>query len=409
MTRKIERPPAPIQLQMNEPITAKISLLTPVFGGGAESKKIDKDYPIRSASIKGQLRFWWRAARAGGYNTVEEMKEAEERLWGGPSNSGVLSLSVDSNISVQDEPFFEGDRALRGKEALSYFAFPLRPTEDNNNPKPAYTLSGSFTLKLYVDTTHPEYKKNDEVEAKSALWAWRRFGGIGGRTRRGFGAVDLGRDESIEHPELWLKNDYIINKQPPEGVPSLAPSAGAKIATRTTKEAEKAWSELASKFKRFRQGNGLGRNDPQPDKFAGRSRWPEPDVIRHHLHKSPQGASKHQTPIVNVTKAPRGQFGMPIIFHFQNYEHITDVELNIQDKERFASPLILRPVGQKKAAKAMLLILGNRPRLDSTVMTQDKKDTFISVDLNEEEAHEILPLNGEKDPLIAFMHYFKKP
>ena len=52
------------------------------------------------------------------------------------------------------------------------------------------TTINSVRAKVKFDLiiTFPEYQK-EAVEA--ALWAWETFGGIGGRTRRGFGALML--------------------------------------------------------------------------------------------------------------------------------------------------------------------------------------------------------------------------
>ena len=38
----------------------EFELLTPMAGGGIESWIPDRENPVRTQSIKGQLRFWWR-------------------------------------------------------------------------------------------------------------------------------------------------------------------------------------------------------------------------------------------------------------------------------------------------------------------------------------------------------------
>lgn len=37
----------------------EISLVAPLFGGGAEASRTDEAFPIRGTSIRGQLQFWW--------------------------------------------------------------------------------------------------------------------------------------------------------------------------------------------------------------------------------------------------------------------------------------------------------------------------------------------------------------
>ena len=56
-------------------------LISPLFGGGAEPKYADMVSAVRATSLKGQLRFWWRAARAGGMS-LEQMREKEAKIVG---------------------------------------------------------------------------------------------------------------------------------------------------------------------------------------------------------------------------------------------------------------------------------------------------------------------------------------
>lgn len=69
--------------------TRSYELITPLFGGGSEPGKADSDMVIRGSGIRGQLRFWWRACRGGGFNgDLGAMKKAEDRLWGARSKPG---------------------------------------------------------------------------------------------------------------------------------------------------------------------------------------------------------------------------------------------------------------------------------------------------------------------------------
>lgn len=48
--------------------TFRVSLLTPVFGGGVMPAEVEEDRPFRVPSIRGQLRFWWRATQAARFD-----------------------------------------------------------------------------------------------------------------------------------------------------------------------------------------------------------------------------------------------------------------------------------------------------------------------------------------------------
>src|SRR5947209_16197898 len=56
----------------------KYELITPLFGGGVEPKKNNLEQLINGKSIRGQLRFWWRACRGTG--KLAEMKRNESAL-----------------------------------------------------------------------------------------------------------------------------------------------------------------------------------------------------------------------------------------------------------------------------------------------------------------------------------------
>src|SRR5690625_3152748 len=71
-------------------VQASLVVITPVFGGGVESgtshdphlKEIDNVTPVRSAAIRAQLRYWWRACCGTTYDSVQEMWEREAYLFG---------------------------------------------------------------------------------------------------------------------------------------------------------------------------------------------------------------------------------------------------------------------------------------------------------------------------------------
>ncbi len=398
-------------------IDHKFELLTPIFGGAARSRKAitsdnDRDNPLRVSGIRGQLRFWWRAARAGQFNSLEKLSEREAQLWGKGTSPGVVNLRLDSKgTGFSEEQYFEKDSKGRWRPKkpladLAYLGFPLKPSDEDAkagiSAQPAIKIRGTHTL---IATLSPE-NNDDRDDVEAAIWAWAHLGGIGGRTRRGFGAISTTDDVNLES---LLQDPHIIDTPPVDGVPSLAPSAGATLlASGTAQNADDAWKDLAKRYHSFRQGEGVGRNPPQRGKWAGRSRWAEPDVIRHDLWPGFTGAPEHEARITAIRKAPRAQFGMPIIFHF--IEKISDHTLKPHDHERLASPLILRPVGNGKQVRGVALVLGNRPDLNhlgaGIVFEAPKGKKSVEVQLTSAEAATLrAPLNADPDPLRSFLAF----
>jgi CRISPR-associated protein Cmr1 len=62
--------------------TREYKLITPLFGGGVEPNTPDPVTIIRATEIRGHLRFWWRATRGGQFKTIEDLKKAEDMIWG---------------------------------------------------------------------------------------------------------------------------------------------------------------------------------------------------------------------------------------------------------------------------------------------------------------------------------------
>jgi len=69
-------------------LTRTYRLITPMFGGGEEVNRADSVTVVRPSSIKGQLRFWWRALRGWlSKGDVGKLLAIEEAIWGGVTKS----------------------------------------------------------------------------------------------------------------------------------------------------------------------------------------------------------------------------------------------------------------------------------------------------------------------------------
>ena len=68
-------------------VTARCTLVTPMFGGGVTAGEVDRDMPIRASALRGQLRFWWRLLHGAGRKSAD-LFDTESLLWGGISGNG---------------------------------------------------------------------------------------------------------------------------------------------------------------------------------------------------------------------------------------------------------------------------------------------------------------------------------
>jgi len=408
-------------------IERSFRFLTPMFGGGVEVKGPEKPHDpvtaIRVASIRGQLRFWWRACNPGHAESVEQLRQQEAEVWGSTSNPSAVTIAVTKQPGGH-EPFnvYGRDKIgrwapMENREEVAYGAFPLKPGDKDRGQRPG-TLSEfshpDFKLVFHLVIRHPEVHNISLDEARNgieeALTAWSLFGGLGGRTRRGFGAIECSDGTSdLDAAQRFLKK--LEDRRLLDGVPSLCGATLTHASGTTT--ALDAWRRGLSLLQSFRQGKGVGRgagSGPRP----GRSYWPEAEEIR---HQTGSRAPKHQ-PLPNpIRRFPRAAFGLPIIFHFHpgtdsdpgSRGDPADVTLEPIGLKRFASPLIIRVIRKGPQFLPIALKLAGSVVDDRLQLTPTPRHAAdVRSRLTREELRMVRPLSGRvgDDVLDAFIHYF---
>ncbi|MCB1714446.1 MAG: type III-B CRISPR module RAMP protein Cmr1 [Candidatus Competibacteraceae bacterium] len=180
-------------------IEATYRIVTPMFLGDADQKATS----IRPPSVKGALRFWWRAlnwSRAlseTGSNAAAALRwlHAEEaRLFG-------LAAITDSDGNQQGG---QGVFLLRVSQQPTRLSPPVRGWPQNNTgsgylgfglfatkEEPAregLPEGQDFSLELRF---RPQTNDEDLASLREVLKVWGLLGGLGSRARRGFGSVAL--------------------------------------------------------------------------------------------------------------------------------------------------------------------------------------------------------------------------
>lgn len=399
--------------------TIRFKVITPVFGGGVSSsvaeaerhiKEPDRITPIRSAAIRGQLRFWWRVLQKE--TDPKKLWEEEKKIWGMASQPGAVSIRLHQTVSVPtgtavDEwepvPVFRCSFNQEKKrwtvspqndmKEIAYAAFPLQPPKEvpNRREEPRAGVLHRFKREA---TLVLQYPGRLEAQLDETLTAWLILGGLGGRTRRGFGSI-ISDDLDVD-PIPWLeaKGFSFAYSQPTATDPLAALRIGL------------------GKLQRFRQGQLVGRNrgsDPAQPNKAGRSRWPEPERIRTLTKTSDPD---HKQRFVNVDKFPRAAFGLPIIFHFQSKDDPKDTTLKPVGFERLASPLIIRPYRALNGKYGCLAVLLPGRELDHTSLelvgegaSWPAQATLTAAEARSPKS----PLRGNTDPLLSFLSFFQLP
>jgi CRISPR-associated protein Cmr1 len=310
--------------------------MTTVYGGGAETGRNDGFDPYRVPSIRGQLRFWWRASRGASFSTPDKLRQEENAIWGDTDRVSPVRLRILNFKAGVERP--AAQRGAEGRWTDEQPKYVLFPAQENRKEIGPVYRGGSFRLEVRA----PERLVAD---VDGALWAWFTFGGIGGRTRRGCGALYCNA-----YAHSW-KSESLKGDGTPRDWPVLR--GGTAVMGTGKSDWFSCWKSCIDVLQTFRQDR------PHP---RGRSRWPEPDEIRRIRGVHPP----QHAPVNPLHEFPRAALGLPIIFQFKSSEDPEPNTLNViddQDMElRMASPVILKPWAVSATEAIPLLIsLNTKP------------------------------------------------
>lgn len=211
---------------MQKKIEAEFTIVTPMFIGDADQNASD----VRPPSLKGALRFWWRALNWGRMLAQESgdtdkaliaLHNREAELFGLAAHDktggqGVFLLRLkqeDVKSEHLDQKMTPGLRYLLGQG--------LGSSKNGNHISRSALISGTFSASLLF---RPDTKDEDLRSVAEALFAFGLLGGLGSRARHGMGSISLtgwqGGEFSVPQttPEYGkaIKNLLI---DPPEKLP----------------------------------------------------------------------------------------------------------------------------------------------------------------------------------------------
>lgn len=259
-------------------LKASFKIVTPMFLGDADQKASD----IRPPSVKGALRFWWRAINWSRYlklcngrelDALRELHVDECEIFGSAAKDVagithgqsrvILKVTQPEKISfVYDWPATNTDSG--------YLTYGLGATREKPTPRDAIKEGVVFSLSILVRKKITGHKQgNDRLDddfvcgqLKDCLIAIGLFGGLGARSRRANGSItiekidDIDIDIDLSTPEKyesevnkWLNNQDLAETYPPFTALSKY-TKWSKL--HTAKDARKAHASLGQKYKEFR-------------------------------------------------------------------------------------------------------------------------------------------------------------
>lgn len=311
-------------------IELEIRALTPIFKGGSTTAQVDEGRPFRAPSIRGVLRYWWRATSM--LADVEQLRAREEALFGGVHGEGPVASAVSVAILAQQSTL--GPRP--GNKPYAFGVTGRVAEGDARNRQVHINATGRLRVEWRDDGA------GDEV--KRALKALLLFGGVGGRSRRGAGSVWWA--EGLDRPVTI--DDYIaawrglIPQRTTRPWPTLA---GSVLLVGPEKDsADAAWAEGLDGMRDVRASRDV-RQGFVRTRGADLLEWKREDYLKFGQ--------------VGQFQSGRAALGLPI--HFQGTKG--DFFLNPQGNNRYPSPVHLKVVQLGSVFRPLMLALrGPMPR-----------------------------------------------
>lgn len=213
-----------------------LRLVSPAFLRGAE----EDEGTLRESSLRGVLRYWWRIV-FGSVLAERDLKALETRIWGGagkPPTASQIVVRLVPKKRTAAIPFDKEAIARRLPRAfdqkrttgIAYASYGMDDMKKNSNgerirfqrkalePGAEWTLAFSFRPRGEIDPSVLA------VHAELALKALCTFGGIGAKSRKGFGSLDCGKKLNFGENDFWTT---VMNAVVPFGMTPDPDKAGA--------------------------------------------------------------------------------------------------------------------------------------------------------------------------------------
>lgn len=187
-----------------------------MFLSGADQGKAE----LRAPSIKGLLRYWWRAIQAE--PNIDNLKKREGEIFGSSDEKkgGGSSFSIrltHNSLPTTKEKFPKQNIMVTSKgktfpvnvlEYLAYGTYEYKKGEGNVFLREWIRPSTKFNIEMTI------FKETFIEEVIKAMYAFSIFGGIGSRSRNGFGGFTvLNKKDAFESLSNIFLDDDIYNKK----------------------------------------------------------------------------------------------------------------------------------------------------------------------------------------------------
>lgn len=177
-------------------VKLECEIISPMFLSGANINNCE----LRPPSVKGVLRYWWRATHE--HLMLSDLKKRENEIFGG---AGKESKQSDLFIDIPQRTLTQ---SLKLGEK---FLLPHKKEEREKVPRNAFLEGSTFVINLGLKS-----ERNIELTQVKALFLLLSvLGGLGKRTRRGMGSFRVlsidGKEEFSNYNLKKCNLDFVLN------------------------------------------------------------------------------------------------------------------------------------------------------------------------------------------------------
>lgn len=238
-------------------VRLKMEVVTPLYMRGQDSSENPLD-AFRVPSLRGLARFWFRALMGGVIGNTSQNLDCIERLEGQVFGSTEQASLVQFRLEgIPRSRRGVIDRKSSGMSDMNYLAFSLWD-------RPAVPPGESIVLVINVRPgVQGDISQNGLGIVLGSLWLLTHLGGLGARSRRGFGSIAVVNPVSYP-PELEKLPPFICEDSEPERYASFLSSGIGRLANLYQEYArrmlrQKDWGESWSQSARLPKYDILAR------------------------------------------------------------------------------------------------------------------------------------------------------
>jgi CRISPR-associated protein Cmr6 len=190
-----------------------LELITPAFLAGAYqfAPEGEKDCQLRPATLRGLLRWWWRTMHAG-HVDAHTLARLEAAVWGDTHAAGAVRICIRPKGQIKplryDKEAVKQQNRLpdppdkKTTPGLYYFSFGM---DDKRRENGRYYIAPGAKWEVRFTVRPSAYERRNKQgqlspppiplpdpslllqQAQAALWLLCHFGGVGSKSRKGFG------------------------------------------------------------------------------------------------------------------------------------------------------------------------------------------------------------------------------